>query len=188
MKRQFLPLSCGLYRRLLAAYPADFRREYGDEMQQAFYDACRQALQSRGAAGLAGFWIHIMSDLAASVCKERFTTMDKKSTFFCLLAFALGILAGYLDFHSKEVQGPVLILLVFTFVFGFALPCRAWRWALIIGGGIPLCHIVNALLRRPPPYPVEPNLFATCLAFFPAFMGAYMGAMLRRLTQWTFTA
>ncbi len=181
MKARLLQFSCGLYNRLLCAYPSDFRQEYGDEMRQVFRDTCGDALAAKRALGLPQFWLHILTDLIVSACKERFTDMDKKVVSMYFLAFVLGLFVGYLDFHSKEVQGPVLIILVFTFVFGFALPCRAWRWALLIGAGVPLCHIVNALLQLPPPYPVEPNVFATCLAFIPAFIGAYMGVALRCL-------
>ena len=106
------------------------------------------------------------------------TALDKKSTFFYLPAFVLGLLVGYLDFHSKEVQGPVFILLVFTFVFGFALPCRAWRWALIYRRRCaPLPHSQRAAPASAA-LPCRANILATCLAFIPAFMGAYMGAML----------
>ena len=181
MKRTLMLLSLSLYNRLLFAYPSDFYCEYGEEMRLVFQDACRDALDAKGISGLARFWTGILADLMVSTCKEHFTDMDKKAASLCLLAFALGLCIGYLDFHSKEVQVPVFFILVFTFGFGLALPQKAWRWALLIGAGVPLCHIVNALLRRPPPYPVEPNVFATCIAFIPAFIGAYTGAFLRRL-------
>ena len=181
MKRPLLLLSCGLYRRLLFAYPSHFRSEYGDEMQHVFREACLDALKAKEGGGLLSFWLNTLADLMISACKEHFTDMNKKTASFHLLAFVLGLCIGYLDFHSKEVQAPVAMILTVTFVFGFMLPCRAWRWALLVGAGIPLCHIVNALLKLPPPYPVEPNIFATCLAFFSAFMGAYMGAVLRCL-------
>jgi hypothetical protein len=177
----WLRLSCILYRHLLAAYPPEFRRLYGAEMEQVFRDGCREALRMRGAAGLVGYWLHVLCDLARTACVERWAAMDRRSAGLSLLAFAMGLLTGYIDFHATEVQATVGVLLIFTFIFGFASPRQTWRWALCIGIGVPLLHILNSLLRLPPPYPVEPNILGTFIALIPAFIGAYCGVFARRL-------
>ena len=107
--------------------------------------------------------------------------MYLKSLF--LLALALGLLAGYIDFHVKEVRLPVLLILLFACLLSLAHPKGAWRWALIVGGGIPLAHFIGRAIGYAPPYPILPNIFATFLALIPAFIGAYSGVLLRHLTS-----
>ena len=108
--------------------------------------------------------------------------MYLKSLF--LLALALGPLAGYVDLHAKEVQFPVLLILLFTCLLSLAHPKGAWRWALIVGGGIPLAHFIGRAMGYAPPYPILPNIFATFLALIPAFIGAYGGMLLRHVTTY----
>ncbi|HWQ35804.1 MAG TPA: hypothetical protein VNQ79_23375 [Blastocatellia bacterium] len=98
----------------------------------------------------------------------------------CLLA---GLVIGYLDQRASEVQGIVLLLLAATGLPGFIHPAGAWRWALLIGCGVPATHLVRRALGYPPSYPVEPNVFASFLALIPAFIGAYAGALLRRAAE-----
>ena len=44
--------SVGIYRLLLHAYPARFRRDYGPEMTGVFLDSCLRTLREGGAAGM----------------------------------------------------------------------------------------------------------------------------------------
>ena len=62
--------SARLYRLLLAAYPARFRREYAEPMVQAFRDCCRDA-QRRGVRELAQVWLLALRDLLATAPRER---------------------------------------------------------------------------------------------------------------------
>ena len=57
-----------VYRTLLAAYPRDFRDEYGEEMVQFCRD--RMRWDGRGIRGLL-VWINLIVDLATSAFKER---------------------------------------------------------------------------------------------------------------------
>ncbi|HXB71608.1 MAG TPA: ABC transporter permease [Candidatus Acidoferrales bacterium] len=54
-----------LYRRLLAFYPADVRREYGALMAEEFRDGWAEARLAGGLA-LAAFWLHLVRDWAES--------------------------------------------------------------------------------------------------------------------------
>jgi hypothetical protein len=174
-------LSCALYEALLFAYPPAFRHAYSQEMAQVFRDGCVEALQRRGMCGLARYWLFTLRDLIVSACMERLAALDRRAAGLAALAFGCGLLAAYVDFHATEVQATVLVLLLFTFAFGFASPRRAWRLGLAVGIAVPLAHILNHLLHRPPPYPVEPNLLATLIALIPAQIGATMGAFARWL-------
>lgn len=53
----------GLYRRLLALYPATFRAEYGDEMARLFTDQLRDARQAGGAGPVVRLWAATVADL-----------------------------------------------------------------------------------------------------------------------------
>lgn len=60
-------LSRRAYALLLAAYPREFRREYGREMALAFADRCRDE-----PAALARVWGEALLDLALNVPREHF--------------------------------------------------------------------------------------------------------------------
>ena len=69
-----LTLSVRLYGLLLAAYPAEFRREYGPHMAQLFRDRCRdeQRRRSRSARGsLLRVWVETILDLARTAPGEH---------------------------------------------------------------------------------------------------------------------
>jgi hypothetical protein len=59
-----------LYRLLLQFYPRAFRREYGELMQQAYRDLCRDAEKNRGLLGVLSLWGRILSDFVPSVLWE----------------------------------------------------------------------------------------------------------------------
>jgi hypothetical protein len=64
-------LSARTYRALLVAYPREFRREYGAQMEQAFLDLCRERRRAGEKIGLARLWTSTILDLASSVVVER---------------------------------------------------------------------------------------------------------------------
>ncbi len=98
-----------------------------------------------------------------------------------LLAGALGLFAGWVDFHSQEVQPCVLCLLVGGVAMGLAYPKRAWRWGVVLGVSIPVAWITGLALGGTPAFMPRPNLAATLLALIPALMAVYIGAGLRVL-------
>ncbi len=68
---QWVSLSVRLYRRLLALYPAAYRREYGPWMVQAFRDLCRAAYRQGGAWRVGGLWLRTLADTLATAAAER---------------------------------------------------------------------------------------------------------------------
>jgi hypothetical protein len=60
-----------VYRVLLLAYPGEFRREYGPQMEQAFGDLYREARERSGRSGLAHLWALTVSDLARTAVAQR---------------------------------------------------------------------------------------------------------------------
>ncbi len=94
-------------------------------------------------------------------------------------SLALGLLIGYLDFFTTEVQGAVLLLLVATAMLGYTHPDGAWRWATLTAFGIPLIHLLALHLGVRPAYPVNSQLGVILLPQIPAFIGVYSGVALR---------
>lgn len=60
-----------VYRVLLRAYPEEFRRAYGRQMEQAFWDLCREETRRGGGVGLVRLWVRVGLDLASSAAVER---------------------------------------------------------------------------------------------------------------------
>lgn len=68
---RIIAVSEGLYRRLLQAYPAAFRNQYGAQMAQVFRDCCRAAYQRSGACGVLQLWIPTLGDLVSNAVAEH---------------------------------------------------------------------------------------------------------------------
>jgi len=61
---------CRIYSVFLYAYPRDFRRQYGHDMQQVFRDRCRDLLRTPGCWRLIRFAIHLAWDWLATAVRE----------------------------------------------------------------------------------------------------------------------
>ncbi len=68
-----------IYRLLLRAYPANFRRDYGRDMEQCFRDACRDACRRHGVLGVVGLWISTLFDLANTAVSEHISEVTHMS-------------------------------------------------------------------------------------------------------------
>ncbi len=67
----FVAWSVWLYRLLLAAYPAPFRKEYGEAMAQVFRDTAREEYRRRGLRGLLVVWLRTLADFTVSVVRQH---------------------------------------------------------------------------------------------------------------------
>jgi hypothetical protein len=170
-----------LYRALLNAYPAVFRREYGDLMAQHFSDCYRLATQEQRTSGIPLFWLRTLGDLLHSAALERIATVRSSGLWPIALAILLGLAIGSIDYTASEVQATLLVLLPVGFLFGLAAPRRAWRWALLLGLAIPVVHVAGHMLNIRPPY--KDMVIASLLALIPAFLAVYCGAAARWILQ-----
>ena len=59
-----------VYRALLVAYPEEFRREYGPQMEQTFQDLCREEAR-KGKTGFVWLWLRAILDLGTTAFVER---------------------------------------------------------------------------------------------------------------------
>jgi len=62
---------CRIYSLLLYAYPRDFRRAYGRDMQQVFRDRCREVARAAGWHPILRFAAHVTHDLVTTTVRER---------------------------------------------------------------------------------------------------------------------
>lgn len=69
-----LRLSMRAYRALLVAYPEEFRREYGPQMEQAFRDLCRE---ERRKSGFVRLWCRAILDVGKAAFAERMHALSR---------------------------------------------------------------------------------------------------------------
>jgi hypothetical protein len=170
-----------LYRALLYAYPAAFRREYGDLMAQHFGDCYRLAAHEERASSMPIFWLRTLGDLLRSAALERIAAARSSGLWLLPLAILSGLVIGSVDYTATEVQATLLVLLPVGFLFGMIAPRRARAWALILGLAIPLVHVIGHMLNIRPPY--KDMVVASLLALIPAFLAVYCGAAARWILQ-----
>ena len=60
-----------VYRALLQLYPPEFRQRFGDDMVQLFHDRLRDARAGRVRGGVAGAWLKLLVDVAATAPSEH---------------------------------------------------------------------------------------------------------------------
>ena len=98
--------------------------------------------------------------------------MRMKFWILLILALALGLLIGWIDTRPTWDDTGVTIaaIIAVTALLGFAMPERAWVWAIAVGGMISLLNI--ALNSK----------YDALLALLAAFIGSYAGAYGRRIS------
>jgi hypothetical protein len=108
-------VSVKIYERLLAAYPANFRREYGPAMLQLFRDQCRDAWSAGRRGGLAGLWLRVLLDWAKTSVVEHLLNMHRKES----------LLMDIFRVFLTDPRPRAAFIRVFALVFGGALICSA---------------------------------------------------------------
>ncbi len=127
MHGTYLNISARIYRWLLFAYPAHFRRRFGDQMLQTFRDSYRFEVNK------TGFWLRTVGDLVLTATRERADSSGREGVFMnntrrdapALLA-CVGIIVIALVLHRYGIRNQVSLILA----FGYALD------ALIVSGVI----------------------------------------------------
>jgi cyanate permease len=112
--------------------------------------------------------------------KNQCSIMDVVCVIVALLG---GFVAGAVDFNNNEPQAAVLVIVVFAGVLGFTEPRRAWRWALIVGLGVPIVYLIATVLGYSAKSVPEPGWYASLIALIPAFISTYCGVLLRKIVS-----
>ena len=152
--------SARLYRLLLAAYPARFRREYAEPMVQVFRDCCRAASRQRGARGIAWLWLATLRDLARTALVERVSEVIAMSranwirwgglaSMLLGVAWSLQWLLGSFNWqpgdsvrYSLAILVPVLLLAAVAGLAARAAGRRGWLGTT----GLAMCFLGPVLL------------------------------------------
>jgi cyanate permease len=99
----------------------------------------------------------------------------------CIVTAIIGaFIAGAMDFNNNEPQAAVIVIVVFAGLLGFIQPRKAWRWAIIVGLGIPVVYLIATALGYHSKGAPEPGWYASLIALIPAFISAYCGVLLRK--------
>jgi hypothetical protein len=89
------------------------------------------------------------------------------------LAVSLGLLTAWFDvaapFGDDTSKCTIVLWLLSSGILGFLQPRRPWRWALLVGLGVPACHIARHALDLPDT--INPNTYTTSLILVPIALG-----------------
>lgn len=185
-------LSCRIYRLLLAAYPAEFRREYGPSMVQVFRDSSRDAALRQRKLATASFWKTILCDLAISASKQHIENFAQENAMnnirrdliavtgcvvIILTAFMLLTYGRTHEVEAVLVFGRVLDALVFTGIVGNAIvfllvKITKWDSFRIACGTFLVVNGLTAILLAVVGSKLDPQfrLAATMLAYVVSFI------------------
>jgi hypothetical protein len=163
---------------MLHAYPRDFRARHGVEMRQSFQDEMRETLSTASTTALLRFLIRMARDFPVSVVRERINSPSITGTCCLVGAIAVGLYAAYVDHHNRtEVYPTLFVVLVGSFILGMIRPAGAWRWAVIVGLGVPFAGPPLTLTTRV----ASPGAWAILgVVLIPGLIGVYTGSTLRR--------
>ena len=99
---------------------------------------------------------------------------------YTAIALTGAAIAGAVDFNNDEPQAAVIVIIVFAGLLGLIQPRQAWRWALIVGLGVPIVYLIATELGHQSKSVPEPAWYASLIALIPAFFSAYCGVLLRK--------
>ena len=124
------------YSRLLLAYPLAFRREYGDEMLEAFRD-----LRGGSSAPAVTFWLFIVSDVIRSAARQRvgdlWLSTKRPAVEWMVLslagAIAIAVMAQALPWSFSYFYHPYLE--------GISIP--PWLFGAVLGLGLGVVQSVR---------------------------------------------
>ncbi len=100
---------------------------------------------------------------------------------YTVIAVLGAFLAGAVDFNNDEPQAAVLVIVVFAGLLGFMQPRKAWRWAIIVGLGVPIVYLIATAFGYHSRSVPEPGWYASLIALIPAFISTYCGVLLRKV-------
>jgi len=137
-----LGLSTRAYRRLLWAYPEEFRREYAEEMVRYFWDLCSDSLRAGGLPALMVTWMRTLLELVRSARAERKRSVPDvddlhapSAAFISLLVWP-GTGQAYNKRPVKSLAHALFAPLLFIFIgwvleswFGLALLAVLWVYS-----------------------------------------------------------
>jgi hypothetical protein len=140
---ELLARSIWIYQKLLFLYPAELRREFGDEMTLAFADDLESAWGDARVAGVIQIWRYALGELLTVALPGQTANPYVLSPFFAFLAtsftqsMAVWIGAHQVQiphiYHAQIVEAMWLPVLVVSFVnalVAFFVTCYCARFSM----------------------------------------------------------
>ncbi|HJP91397.1 MAG TPA: hypothetical protein VJ875_05550 [Pyrinomonadaceae bacterium] len=185
-------LSCRIYRMLLAAYPSDFRREYGPSMLQVFRDSYRDALMRQKKLATVNYWLAILCDLVVTATRQHIENVGKVNSamnnirrdLIAVIGCAVIILVAFMllsygrahEVGSVLVFGRVLDALVFTGIVGnlivfLLVKITRWNslliacWTFLVVTAVPAILLAVFGSRIDPQFRLGPTMLAYVVSF-----------------------
>ena len=99
-----------IYGWMIKAYPAFFRRAYGDEMNWVFRDLAAEAWRRRGRFGLLALWFRVMLDLARSVPREHLAAIQRRIEMKAPIRVSLWVLLAAFVYYELMMAGLFVVI------------------------------------------------------------------------------
>lgn len=112
-----IAFSENVFRRLLWAYPAVHREEYGEPMAQLFRDQCHDAWNRSRSWGLACLWLRVLPDVVGTSFWEHLETIKLRRIMFKRSETGFGAAKFFTVFTAV-----FLLVVITTTVVTFILP------------------------------------------------------------------
>jgi capsular polysaccharide biosynthesis protein len=111
-------VSVKIYRRLLAAYPASFRRKFALEMQQVFHEQCRDAWSRAQGRSLALLWLRVLPDLTKTSLLQHLLILHRRESLCLKIVRAFRASCADTRLRGAFIRS-------FTVVFAAAFVCSS---------------------------------------------------------------
>jgi hypothetical protein len=104
--------------------------------------------------------------------------IQRANILIYVLAVLLGLAAGMLEITINDLLVTAIFVMIATMVLGFMRPERAWRWAIIVGIGVPLFRLGAYLALNQ--NSDRAQIWESALSLVTGMVGAYAGVLGRR--------
>jgi hypothetical protein len=99
-------------------------------------------------------------------------------------ALGLAVGVGYVNTHTDEIPIVLGCALVAAGLLGLTQPRAPWRWAVLVALALPVGQAIALVFNLRVPYPnTWSDLPVTTVALVPCLIGAYAGALARRIEE-----
>lgn len=125
-----------------------------------------------------------LGNIQLSICEPGMKPAQKTSDndwAFYLLAAVCGVLTGWADVAIDDLLFTALLVLSACILLGILRPRAPWRWMVAVVIFVPLTELIAYQA-----FDVKPGraqVYASFLTALPGIVGAYGGAVVRRVAE-----
>ena len=111
-------------------------------------------------------------------------TRSRTNPLFYVLAFACGLLSGWVNQVVDDALLTALCMLAFAMLLGVWKPQRPWRWVLLVWIGVPLVMAYYQFIVRWPHDRAQ--VYGALLQVLAASAGGFGGYFMRQMIDHVF--